>query len=148
MRHRVEIILARVIDDPVERPAALDPERFVDLTEREIMAAAGLVASWIDEPGFRAHAFQQSCRLPGSRRHCRPHVSPEHRAPAAHLDTIAGGAPTAAARAIKMPRRAAIQREPRSSVRARSENAGTTTTRAAARQSRALESGPCRARRV
>src|SRR5215831_21317417 len=78
MRHGIEEVLSRVVDDSIKRPAALDAEHFVDLAQRQVVASTGLIAPGIDEPRTNAHALDQSCRLPGRRRHrCRLAVAGE-----------------------------------------------------------------------
>src|SRR5919202_668126 len=60
----VQVVLAGVVDDPVERAVGLDPEQLVDLAERQVVASAWLIAAWIGEPRAQADALDECRRLP------------------------------------------------------------------------------------
>src|SRR5215212_4152521 len=68
VRDRVQVVLAGVVDDPVERTVRLNPQTLVDLPECQIVTAAGLVAAGVRQPRLDADALHQRRRLPGRRR--------------------------------------------------------------------------------
>ena len=50
VRRRIEEVVARIVEDAVERAVRFDAEHLVDAAEREVVTAAGLVTSRVDEP--------------------------------------------------------------------------------------------------
>src|SRR6185503_17714623 len=66
VRDRVQEILARIVDDPVERPAPFDAKHLVDAAQREVMGAPVLVAARILQPGADADALNERGGLIGS----------------------------------------------------------------------------------
>ena len=78
VRRRVQKVIARIIEDPVERPLGLHTEHLVDPAECEVVTPPGLVATWIREPRLQADALYECRRLPRGRhriiRCCRPRI--------------------------------------------------------------------------
>src|SRR5687768_12988647 len=67
VRRGIQEVVAGVIEDPVERAIGFDAEHLVDAAEREVVAAAGLVTSRVDEPWLHADALYECRWLPGGR---------------------------------------------------------------------------------